>query len=141
MRKVPRKAYFLNFNAMIRSSRTEMLKTKVLLSTRVRIFDPPNIFGADLKGLESKDFIPSRRAVYFFSLGTEELIYNRFKKPTKWPPIWTFAIRLRLFIYRGEGPILLHIIELYFIAHRTALRFSQSDARNLTFHLIEFLIS
>ena len=75
----------------------------------------------------------------FFSLGTEELIYNRFKKPKKWPPIWTFAIRLRLFIFRGKGPILLHIIEIYFIPHRTALRFSHSDTRNLTFHLIEVL--
>ena len=115
--------------------------TKVLLSTRIRIFDPPNIFRGDLKGLQSKDFILSRCAVYFFSLGTEELIYNRFKKPKKWPPIWTFAIRLRLFIFRGEGPILLHIIEIYFIVHRTALRFSHSDTRNLTFHLIDVWMS
>jgi len=109
--------------------------------TRIRIFDPPNIFRGDLKGLESKDFILSRCAVYFFSLWTEELIYNCIKKPTKWPPIWTFAIRLRLFIYRGKGSILLHIIEIYFVVHRTALRFSQSDTRNLSFRLIEVWMS
>jgi len=35
----------------------------------------------------------------------------------------------------------LHIVEIYFIVHRTALRFSHSDTRNLTFHLIEVWMS
>ena len=35
----------------------------------------------------------------------------------------------------------MHIIEIYFIVHQTALRFSHSDTKNLTFHLIEVWMS
>ena len=140
MRKVPRRAYFLNFNATLRSTRTEMLNMRYFNPTQkfycrheLEFSTPQTYSGLTHKRPRIERFQSSALRGIFFTIASRSQQSGR--------PIWTFAIRLRLFIYRGEGPILLHIIEIYFIVHRTALRFSQSDTRNLTFHLIDVWMS
>jgi hypothetical protein len=148
LQKVPRRAYFLNFNATLRSTWTEMLIMRYFNPTRkfycrheLEFSTHQTYSGVNLKASNRKiSFFRVARYI-FFLLGPKNSFTITFKKPTMWPPIWTFTIRLRLFIYRCEGPILLHFIKIYFIVHRTALRFSQSDTRNLTFRLIEVWMS